>query len=167
MSSDRPASELPVLEPTQPSAQHNLLELSKWARQLDRHGASLVLALANEILADYDESGDFNRACVAAENTLSDRDSAHLAAHGYDAAMISLVSLAVEVGALPSGACVGCGEIDGPEPDATPKTAFDDHERAVSSHGRDQAGMQRRARLLRQAFARVAELARKGMKHNK
>ena len=159
--------ELPVLEPTQPSENHNLLELSKWARSRGHHNAAFALLVSNEILAEYDESGDFRRACVGAENTLSDRDSRHLNAHGYYAAIVSLVSLAVEVGALPSGRCVGVGEIDGPDPDATPKSAFDDHDKALAEYGGDLPNMQRRAKLMRLAFARVAELARKGMKHNK
>jgi hypothetical protein len=151
--------ELPVLEPTQPSENHNLLELSKWARSRGHHNAAFALLVSNEILAEYDESGDFRRACVGAENTLSDRDSRHLNAHGYYAAIVSLVSLAVEVGALPNGAAACCGEIDAPRPRSTPQTAFAAH---AAASERPEC-----ARALRHAFDRVAELARKGMKHNK
>lgn len=157
---DRTPPELPMLEPTHPQVLDidRLAELAAVARRLGWDRAAFILDTAHALIRGYTENGDFYGSCRGAEFELSHHYAESADADGHYAAFISLVSLAVEVGALPNGAAACCGEIDAPRPRSTPQTAFDAHEAASE---RPEC-----ARALRHAFDRVAELARKGMKAN-
>ncbi|MCX5650276.1 MAG: hypothetical protein NTU45_02640 [Planctomycetota bacterium] len=126
------APELPMLEPTHPQT-FDLLDLARRARASRHFSAAVVLVMANDLVYALSRGEDFGRACVDTENAVSDWRTNESAAHSTDAALLALVSLAIEAGAMKNGRSVGVGEADEPFVE-TPEQSFAYTRAVLSGH---------------------------------
>jgi hypothetical protein len=152
------APELPMLEPTHQQT-FDLLDLARRARASRHFSAAVVLVMANDLVHALSLGEDFGRACVDTENAVSDWRTNEGAAHSTDAALLALVSLAIEAGALKSGRSVGVSEADEP-PIETPEQSFA-YTRGVLSEAREASShLRKRCDRLEAAYLALRAIVR-------